>query len=81
MSGKGSYFNWIRLLTQFGSGIALIGLARIAVDFVVLYLLPNRQMFSKLKYKEFDDFEEDSLLKEPILYSPISESFEQEASI
>ena len=68
VTGKGRYFDIITLLTHFGSGVALLGLATVAVDFIVLHALPVKEKFTKIKYHLYEDLKsEDNDQDEPLL--------------
>ena len=78
VSGKGRYFDLITLVTHFGSGLALVGLATVIVDAIVLSMLPLRDGFAKLKYKVIDhvDGGKDAVnsRREPLLATSVFQS-------
>lgn len=54
VSGVGRKFSITVLSTTIGAGIALLGLASVAVDMVMQYLVDRRKSYSRLKYQSCD---------------------------
>ena len=61
-SGRGRHFDWATILVKLGSTAALIGIATVVVDFLALYVLPNRDVYQSLKFREADEREQEKLL-------------------
>lgn len=58
--GKAGKFNIIPLLTNLGAGMALLGIATVWCDFIVMYLLKKRNVYRQHKYQRVDDENEAS---------------------
>ena len=52
VTGQAGKFNLVPLLTNIGSGMALLGIATILCDIVVLYVLKGKDLYKKKKYLE-----------------------------
>jgi len=57
--GKAGKFNVIPLLTNLGAGMALLGIATVWCDFIVMYLLKKRNVYREHKYQRVDDDSQD----------------------
>jgi len=47
-----SQFDIVPLLVNLGSGIALLGIATLITDLLVLYILPKHKYYQLVKYEE-----------------------------
>ncbi|XP_066544813.1 P2X purinoceptor 4b isoform X1 [Amia ocellicauda] len=55
--GRAGKFNIIPTLINVGSGLALLGLATVLCDCIVLYCMKKRNFYREKKYKFVDDFD------------------------
>ena len=58
------------MTTTLGAGMALVGVATLVVDLLLLYVLPQRETYSSLKYQTYGTEEEgtgDAGIDEPLL--------------
>lgn len=55
VNGRAGKFNIIPLLTNLGAGMALLGIATVWCDFIVMYLLKKRNVYREHKYQRVDD--------------------------
>jgi len=51
VEGEAGKFNIVPLMLNVGSGLALMGLATIICDLIVLYCLTSRDVYKEMKYK------------------------------
>ncbi|XP_065664262.1 P2X purinoceptor 4 isoform X3 [Hydra vulgaris] len=58
VTGKAGKFSVIPLFTNLGAGLALLGIAVVWCDFIVMYLLKKRFIYKEYKYQKIDDDEE-----------------------
>eukprot|EP00300_Choanocystis_sp_HF-7_P033189 c45485_g1_i1.p1 GENE.c45485_g1_i1~~c45485_g1_i1.p1 ORF type:complete len:417 (+),score=74.66 c45485_g1_i1:49-1299(+) len=58
VSSKGTGYKWSiqAIILQISSGLALVGAAKSAVDFIMLVLLPQKKYYRKYKEEETPDF-------------------------
>ncbi|XP_077995539.1 P2X purinoceptor 4-like isoform X3 [Glandiceps talaboti] len=63
VTGRAGKFNVIPLFLNIGSGLALLSLATIMCDIVVLYVLKKRQYYKENKYLYVDDLDDDNLVE------------------
>ncbi|CAH1232931.1 P2RX4 [Branchiostoma lanceolatum] len=77
VSGKAGKFNIIPLTMNIGSGLALLGVATILCDIVVLYLLKKRLFYQEKKYMMVDDDDDLRLFAKPTKPGKLSGKYEQ----
>jgi len=53
-SGSGKKFDLVQFITHLGSGLALLGVATVVSDLIVLYVLPKRRLYKDIKYEDID---------------------------
>ncbi|XP_057295438.1 P2X purinoceptor 4-like [Hydractinia symbiolongicarpus] len=53
--GKAGKFSPVPLFTNLGAGLALLGIASIWCDFIVMYLLKKRKVYKEHKYLKIED--------------------------
>lgn len=57
VSGKAGQFNIVPLLLNIGSGIALLGIATVICDLMVMYVVKRRKYYKENKYQLVEDEE------------------------
>eukprot|EP00058_Branchiostoma_floridae_P020335 XP_002605825.1 hypothetical protein BRAFLDRAFT_84310 [Branchiostoma floridae] len=77
VSGRAGKFNIIPLTMNIGSGLALLGVATILCDIVVLYLLKKRYFYQEKKYMMVDDDDDLKLFAKPKQPGKLSGKYEQ----
>eukprot|EP00958_Prasinococcus_capsulatus_P000179 scaffold13_cov377-Prasinococcus_capsulatus_cf.AAC.16 len=65
VSGKGRKFDPLVTLTTIGAGVALLGIASLATDAILLAFHKDRQLYRQLKYPEVQDEGEDNADEPP----------------
>ena len=60
VNGKAGKFSPVPLFLNLGAGFALLGLAKIWCDFMVLYCLKKRKMYKQYKFDRIDDDDDDN---------------------
>uniref|UniRef100_T1IMJ9 Uncharacterized protein n=1 Tax=Strigamia maritima TaxID=126957 RepID=T1IMJ9_STRMM len=69
VEGRGRKFNIIPLLLNVGSGLALLSVAKIVSDFIVLRVMRKRDFYRKKKYLKIYEEDDDTPCKRlPIIY-------------
>lgn len=56
VSGSGRKFDIKNLATNLGSGLAMLSVAAVIADILLVYILPKRTIYKKVKVKEMDKF-------------------------
>lgn len=59
ITGQGRRWDLMMLTTTLGAGVALVGVATLVVDFLLLYILPRRETYQGLKFQTYGADEED----------------------
>ena len=70
VSGKGRRWDLMMMTTTLGAGLALVGVATLVVDTLLLYVLPQRQKYQNLKFQMYGTEEEGTVVSsedEPLL--------------
>lgn len=56
ISGSGRKFDIKNLATNLGSGLAMLSVAAVIADILLVYVLPKKDLYKKVKVKEMDKF-------------------------
>jgi len=68
VSGQARKFDIIPLMLNFGSGLALLGIATVVTDLLVLYVVPNKKFYQTMKYTKINkDINSQTNEKTPLL--------------
>jgi hypothetical protein len=59
ITGRGRRWDLMMLTTTLGAGLALVGVATLVVDLLLLYVLPRRETYQGLKFQLYGADEED----------------------
>eukprot|EP01116_Phalansterium_solitarium_P001440 TRINITY_DN11237_c0_g1_i2.p1 TRINITY_DN11237_c0_g1~~TRINITY_DN11237_c0_g1_i2.p1 ORF type:complete len:425 (-),score=130.85 TRINITY_DN11237_c0_g1_i2:222-1496(-) len=57
VSGQAGKFDFVPLLINIGSGLALLSIATLISDFITLYVLPDRKFYNTVKYDNIEAHE------------------------
>ncbi|XP_071945426.1 P2X purinoceptor 4-like isoform X2 [Antedon mediterranea] len=69
ISGQAGKFSVVPLMLNIGSGLALLSLATVMCDVVVLYVLKKRHLYKEVKYQNVASNEEECQEIEKIMFS------------
>jgi hypothetical protein len=56
VSGQGRKFDIKNLATNLGSGLAMLSIAAVVADILLVYILPKRALYKQVKVKEMEKF-------------------------
>ena len=59
ITGRGRRWDLMMLTTTLGAGLALVGVATLVVDLLLLYVLPRRETYQGLKFQMYGADEEE----------------------
>lgn len=65
ISGTGRKFDIKNLATNLGSGLAMLSIAAVIADILLVYILPKKNIYKKVKVKEMDKFIDETDNEEP----------------
>lgn len=60
VQGRAGKFNVVPLMLNIGSGLALLSLASIMCDIIMLYVLKSRNFYKEKKYQNVEEFSQDA---------------------
>jgi hypothetical protein len=61
VSGQGEKFDLASLATAVGSGLALLSIAGVTIDILLLYIIPRRKVYRTVKIQEAEGLKYDPL--------------------
>jgi hypothetical protein len=61
VSGQGQKFDFAMLATSVGSGLALLSIASVTVDILLLYIIPRKKVYRTVKIQEAEGAKYDPL--------------------